>query len=146
VITIIKYFGKMKKNQTIIKIVPDYPDVVIGSGTVTESKFQVLNFMNLLYNCIVEEKNYNPIGYSNLRPWTNNLIHEIENLIINEEISKIYYYDVNKNIYSLIETIRVNLETSSSNETRKLCIEIWKNLLKELTKLFDLKYTLKYKN
>ncbi len=136
----------MKKNQTIIKIVPDYPDVVIGSGTVTESKFQVLNFMNLLYNCIVEEKNYNPIGYSNLRPWTNNLIHEIENLIINEEISKIYYYDVNKNIYSLIETIRVNLETSSSNETRKLCIEIWKNLLKELTKLFDLKYTLKYKN
>jgi hypothetical protein len=136
----------MKENQTVIKIVQDYPDVVIGSRTVTESKFQVLNFMNLVYNCIVEGKDYNPMGYSNLRPWTDNLIHEIESLIRNEEISKIYYYDVNKHIYSLIGAIRVNLETSSSNETKKLCVEIWKNLLKELTKLFDLKYTLKYKN
>lgn len=129
-----------------IKIVPDYPDVVIGSGTVTESKFQVLNFMNLLYNCIVNEKDHNSTGYSNLRPRSDNLTYEIARLVKNEEISKIYYYDINKNVYSLIESIRVNLETSSSDETRKLCIEIWKNILKELTKLFDLKYTLKYKN
>lgn len=126
-----------------MKIIANYPDVVIGSRTVTESKFQVLNFMNLLYDCIENEKDYSQIGYSNLRPWTNNLIYEISNLIRNEEISKIYYYDVNKNIYNLIEAIRVNLETSSSNETRKLCIEIWKNLLNELTRIFDLKYTLK---
>lgn len=129
-----------------IKIVPDYPDVAIGSRTVTESKFQVLNFMNLIYNCIVEEKDYNPMGYSNLRPRSDNLTYEITRFVKNEEISKIYYYDINKHIYNLIEAIRVNLETSSSNETRKLCIEIWKNLLKELTKLFDLKYTLKYEN
>ena len=129
-----------------IKIVPDYPDVVIGSVTVTESKFQVLNFMNLIYDCIVNEKDHNSTGYSNLRPWTDNLKYEVERLVKNEEISKIYYYDINKNVYSLIESIRVNLETSSSNETRKLCIEIWKNILKELTKLFYLKYTLKYKN
>lgn len=127
-----------------MKIIANYPDVVIGSRTVTESKCQVLNFMNLLYDCIENEKDYSPMGNSNLRPWTNNLIYEISNLIRNEEISKIYYYDVNKNIYNLIYAIRVNLETSSSNETRKLCIEIWNNLLKELTKLFDLKYTLKY--
>ena len=129
-----------------IKIVPDYPDVVIGSRTVVESKFQVLNFMNLLYDCIVNEKDHNPMGYSNLRPRSDNLTYEIARLVKNEEISKIYYYDINKHIYNLIEAIRVNLETSSSNETRKLCIEIWKNLLKELTKLFDLKYTLKYEN
>ena len=129
-----------------IKIVPDYPDVVIGSRTVTESKFQVLNFMNLLYDCIVNEKDHNSTGYSNLRPRSDNLTYEIARLVKNEEISKIYYYDINKHIYNLIEAIRVNLEISSSNETRKLCIEIWKNLLKELTKLFDLKYTLKYEN
>ncbi len=129
-----------------IKIVPDYPDVVIGSRTVTESKFQVLNFMNLIYDCIVNEKDHNSTGYSNLRPRSDNLTYEIARLVKNEEISKIYYYDINKHIYNLIEAIRVNLETSSSNETRKLCIEIWKNLLKELTKLFDLKYTLKYEN
>ena len=133
----------MKK---MIKIVPDYPDVVIGSRTVTESKFQVLNFMNLIYDCIVNEKDHNSTGYSNLRPRSDNLTYEIARLVKNEEISKIYYYDINKHIYNLIEAIRVNLETSSSNETRKLCIEIWKNLLKELTKLFDLKYTLKYEN
>ena len=129
-----------------IKIVPDYPDIVIGSRTVTESKFQVLNFMNLIYDCIVNEKDHNSTGYSNLRPRSDNLTYEIARLVKNEEISKIYYYDINKHIYNLIEAIRVNLETSSSNETRKLCIEIWKNLLKELTKLFDLKYTLKYEN
>ena len=129
-----------------IKIVPDYPDIVIGSRTVTESKFQVLNFMNLLYDCIVNEKDHNSTGYSNLRPRSDNLTYEIARLVKNEEISKIYYYDINKHIYNLIEAIRVNLETSSSNETRKLCIEIWKNILKELTKLFDLKYILKYEN
>lgn len=128
-----------------IKIVPDYPDVVIGSRTVTESKFQVLNFMNLIYDCIVNKKDYSPTGYSNLRPRTDNLKYEVERLVKNEKISKIYYYDINKNVYSLIESIRVNLETSSSDETKKLCIKIWKNILKELTKLFDLKYTLKYK-
>jgi acetylglutamate synthase len=129
-----------------IKIIQNYSDVVIGSRTVTESKFQVLNFMNLIYDCIVNEKDHNSMGYSNLRPRLDNLTYEIARLVKNEEISKIYYYDINKHIYNLIEAIRVNLETSSSNETRKLCIEIWKNLLKELTKLFDLKYTLKYKN
>lgn len=122
-----------------MKIVPNYPDVVIGSRTVTEYKFQVLNFMNLLRDVIEKDNDFSINGRSNLNPWSHNLKFEIGRLEKEDKI-KIWHYDMNK-IYSKIDAIQVNLRTSP--DTKNLCLQIWDDLLKELTKVFDLKYEIK---
>lgn len=124
-----------------MKIIPNYPDVVIGSSTVTEYKFQILNFMNLLRDVIENDNNFSPFSYSNLDPWCHNLQFEIGR-VEKEEGIKIWHYNMNK-IYSKINAIQVNLRTNSSEGTKQLCLKIWDELLKELTKVFDLKYNLK---
>lgn len=124
-----------------MKIVPNYPDVVIGSRTVTEYKFQILNFMNLLRDVIEKDNNFSMFGHSNLDPWCNNLQFEIRR-VKKEEGIKIWHYNMDK-IYSKINAIQVNLKTSSSTETKQICLKIWDELLTELTKVFDLKYEIK---
>lgn len=124
-----------------MKIIPNYPDVVIGSNTVTEYKFQILNFMNLLRDVIENDNDFSAFSYSNLDPWCHNLQFEIGR-VEKEEGIKIWHYNMNK-IYSKINAIQVNLRTNSSKETKQLCLKIWDELLKELTKVFDLKYNLK---
>jgi DNA-directed RNA polymerase subunit L len=124
-----------------MKIIPNYPNVVIGSRTVTEYKFQILNFMNLLRDVIENDNDFSSFSYSNLDPWCHNLQFEIGR-VEKEEAIKIWHYNMNK-IYSKINAIQVNLRTNSSKETKHLCLKIWDELLKELTKVFDLKYNLK---
>lgn len=114
-----------------MKLQANYPNVVIGSHSLEEAKFQIINFMNLLYNVITENK-------SNLDPWCHNLKYEIK---VAAEMQKLnQFYDVDKSIYSLVDAIRVNLKTSSTKSTKKLCLQIWDNLLNELTKKFNLRY------
>ena len=123
-----------------MKIIPNYPNVVIGSRTVTEYKFQILNFMNLLRNVIENDNDFSSFSYSNLDPWCHNLQFEIRR-VEKEEGIKIWHYNMDK-IYSKINAIQVNLRTNLSEGTKHLCLKIWDDLLKELTKVFDLKYTL----
>lgn len=123
-----------------MKIIPNYPNVVIGSRTVTEYKFQILNFMNLLRDVIENDNDFSPFSYSSLDPWCNNLKYEISRVETEEGI-KIWHYNMDK-VYSKINAIQINLKTSSSKETKQLCLKIWDELLKELTKVFDLKYTI----
>ena len=124
-----------------MKIVPNYPNVVIGSRTVTEYKFQILNFMNLLRDVIEKDNDFSMFGHSNLDPWCHNLKFEIGR-VEKEECIKIWHYNMDK-IYSKINAIQTNLRTSSSKETKQLCLKIWDDLLKELTKVFDLKYRIR---
>lgn len=124
-----------------MKIIPNYPDVVIGSRTVTEYKFQILNFMNLLRNVIENDNDFSMFSYSSLDPWCHNLKFEIGRVEKNEDI-KIWHYNMDK-IYSKINAMQTNLKTSSSKETKQLCLKIWNDLLTELTKAFDLKYEIK---
>lgn len=124
-----------------MKIIPNYPNVVIGSRTVTEYKFQILNFMNLLRNTIEQDNDFSMFSYSNLDPWCHNLKFEIGRVEKSEDI-KIWHYNMDK-IYSKINAIQTNLKTSSSKETKQLCLKIWNDLLIELTKVFDLKYEIK---
>lgn len=124
-----------------MKIVPNYPNVVIGSRTVTEYKFQILNFMNLLRDVIEKDNDFSMFGHSNLDPWCHNLQYEIGR-VEKEEGIKIWHYNMDK-IYSKINAIQTNLRTSSSKETKQLCLKIWDDLLVELTKVFDLKYEIK---
>ena len=121
-----------------MKIVPNYPNVVIGSRTVTEYKFQILNFMNLLRDVIEKDNDFSMFGHSNLNPWCHNLQFEIGR-VEKEEGIKIWHYNMDK-IYSKINAIQTNLRTNSSKETKQLCLKIWDVLLVELTKVFDLKY------
>ena len=123
-----------------MKIIPNYPNVVIGSRTVTEYKFQILNFMNLRRNVIENDNDFSSFSYSNLDPWCHNLQFEIRR-VEKEEGIKIWHYNMDK-IYSKINAIQVNLRTNLSEGTKHLCLKIWDDLLKELTKVFDLKYTL----
>jgi len=122
-----------------MKIILNYPNVVIGSRTVTEYKFQILNFMNLLRDVIENDNDFSMFDYSNLDPWCHNLKYEIGRV---EKEEGIGHYNMDK-IYSKINAIQVNLRTESSKETKQLCLKIWDNLLKELTKVFDLKYEIK---
>ena len=120
-----------------------YDNVVIGSHTIEERKFQVLNFMNMLYDCIVEDHDYSWNGYSNLSPWTNNLIFEIKEL---ERLKSHNYIDLNK-IYNKIYSIGIILKSlykEDSKSYKKIiknhCLRIWEDVLCDLTKIYQLKY------
>ena len=114
-----------------MKLQANYSNVVIGSGSLEEAKFQIINFMNLLYDVIVNDN-------GNLDPWCYNLKYEIKVAVEKEKLDK--FYDVNRSLYALVDAIQINLKTSSDESTRKLCEKIWNNLLNELTKKFKLKY------
>ena len=114
-----------------MKLRANYPNVVIGSRSLEESKFQIINFMNLLYDVIVNDD-------GNLEPWCHNLKYEIK--VATEKQNLNQFYDVDKYMYSFVDAIHVNLKTSSSRSTKKLCEQIWNNLLNELTKRFKLQY------
>ena len=125
------------------KIIADSTNVVIGSGTLEEYKFQVLNFMNMLWNVIENDKDYSTFGHSNLRPWCSNLTYYIKDVCIKGGKMEYYHDD---SIFGKIEAIRVNLETADSSNLKKvkvLCKKIWYDLLKNLTSVFKLEYILK---
>lgn len=114
-----------------MKLQANYPNVVIGSRSLEEAKFQIINFMNLLYGVIVNDD-------GNLESLCHNLKYEIKVATEKQKLNQ--FYDVNKHLYSFVDAIRINLKTSFSKETKKLCEQIWNNLLDELTKRFKLQY------
>lgn len=114
-----------------MKLKANYPNVVIGSGSLEEAKFQIINFMNLLYDVIIKD-------YGNLDPWCCNLKYEIKTAAEKQKLGQ--FYDIDKHMYALVDAIRINLKTSSLKSTKKLCEQIWNNLLDELTKGFNLQY------
>ena len=101
--------------------------VVIGSNTVAEHKFQVLNFMNMIYSCMVEKK------FDNIRPWCSNLLYEIKCLKY-DLYSKVNWYgfDVESHVNNMMHNILDG----------KNCKDEWNDLLKTLTVMFELKYSL----
>ena len=126
-----------------MKLKSKYNDVVIGSGTEVEYKFQIINFMNMLYNVINEDKEYGPLSDSSLRPWCYNLTVYIKYLENKTNISA--FYDINLGIYSRINAIMINLERADGNNMgviKRLCMSIWEDLLNELTNIFKLEYTI----
>ena len=119
--------------------------VVIGSRSIEEAKFQILNFMNMLYDCIIKDNDYSYNGYSNIGSNTHNLINELK---IVEKFEPHQYIDLNKHYGKVksIETILRLLYKEDSKEYKKYikvhCIRIWNDLLKDFTKLYNLKYIL----
>ena len=127
------------------KININFDNVVIGSGSIEEAKFQILNFMNMLYDCIIKDNDYSYNGYSNIGTNTHNLINELKTV---EKFEPHQYIDLNKHYGKVksIETILRLLYKEDSKEYKKYikahCIRIWNDLLKDFTKLYNLKYTL----
>lgn len=129
------------------KLKLDYDNVVIGSHTIEERRFQVLNFMNMLYDCIVRDNDYSYSGYSNIGTYTHNLIYELKEL---EKLDPHKYWDVNK-IYNKIYSIEIILRQLYNNDSKQYkkyikahCNKIWEDILCDITKIYKLKYEVLY--
>lgn len=118
----------------------NYQNVVIGSHTIDEYKFQIINFMNMLYDNI-----HKPFDE---RCMTANVVtHNLKwyiNDILRQE--KCEFLDYDKVIFDHITTLKNNLSFMKSFNKKnlktiiKLNDVIWYELLKNLTKYFNLKY------
>ena len=122
-----------------MKLIADTTNVVIGSGSLLEAKFQILNFMGMLYNVIVEDKDYSYYGYSNLRPWSHNLKYEINNACKKDEQNTHDVVDIMADI-DFIENKLSKAKDIELISAKKKALNTWEKLLKKLTKEFDLKY------
>lgn len=125
------------------KLKLDYENVVIGSHTIEERKFQTLNFMNMLYDSIVKDNDYSYRGYSNIGTHTSNLTYELKEL---EKLDSNKYWDVNK-IYDKIHSIEIILRQLYNDDSKQYkkyikahCIRIWEDILCDITKIYKLKY------
>ncbi len=99
--------------------------VVIGSSTIAEYKFQVLNFMNMLYDIA-----FNGANRDNINPWTNNLKFEVKRL--KWELNKLY----DSPIEGEIDIMSNKIKDKTIKE------KDWLRVLEILTEAFDLKCTL----
>ena len=120
-----------------------YEGVVIGSHTIDERRFQVLNFMNMLYNCIIKDNDYSYLGYSNIGVYTHNLIYELTEL---EKLDPHKYNNLNK-IYEKIRSIETILRLLNKNDSKNYkkyikdhCTRIWEDILHDITRIYKLKY------
>lgn len=120
------------------KIEINTENVVIGSRTLIEYKFQVLNFMNLIYDCI-ENLKKKPQDLKEINrskePWFNNLTFEIQRVRdgINDQTRWTEYL-------LLIES----LGTTISNGDLKCARKKWKELLSFLTENLELKKEIEF--
>ena len=127
------------------KLKLDYEGVVIGSHTIDECRFQVLNFMNMLYDCITRDNNYSYSGHSNIGTWKHNLLNELKDL---EKLDPHKYIDLDI-LYNKIHSIETILRMLNNNDPKQYkkhikahCIRIWEDILCDITKLYKLKYTI----
>ena len=102
-------------------------NVVIGSNTIEEHKFQVLNFMNMIYDIAFNNGNRN-----NINPWINNLKYEITQVKWLSTEHGIWNFHIEPHI----EILKTKLITNQIKE------KDWKDLLETLAKILDIKYTL----
>ena len=105
----------------------NFEGVVIGSRTLTEYKFQVCNFMNMFWDNIVDPTARTcmtvDVVSHNLQFEINRVGKETNTDVINE--------------IGLVEQIRHNINKRSH------CEGLWNDLLRSLTKKFDLKYEIR---
>ena len=125
------------------KLKLDYENVVIGSHTIEERRFQVLNFMNMVYNCINQDNDYSYSGHSNIGAYTHNLMYELKDL---EKLDPHKYYDIDK-IYVKIRSIEIILRQLYNDDSKQYkkyikahCNRIWEDILCDITKIYKLKY------
>lgn len=110
--------------------------VVIGSRTLKEYKFQVINFMNMLHNNI--NKHDVPTCMT-IGAVTDNLkcfINDVEKAKGSTLYSKEHYF-------KLIDAIHINVKHIDSNNKKivvRLCNQLWKELLDVLTRDLQLEY------
>lgn len=117
------------------KINIDSSGVVIGSRTISEYKFQILNFLNLLWHEIGKVDDMEAsIGSAD--SWAHNLTVEINHIRKETNDSDSEFYG---RIYSLIETLRYKIK---NRENKRCCKDCWEKVLLILTDKFDLKYTI----
>lgn len=119
----------------------DFEGVVIGSGTLPEYKFQVCNFMNMLY------KNINQPGMQTCMTVdvvVDNLEIEIKRL--GDETSSALSFDGFKMIGLIRSNVRETIKGSITPLKKMTLInksnQLWGEVLAELTKLYGLKYTI----
>lgn len=121
------------------KIIANIENVVIGSGSLEENKFQVLNFMNMLYDNINEPEKGKCMAIDVVR---SNLEYEIGKLL---KVKKSDYYDYDRCVFGRISAIYHNVKCRNKDNTKvvtELCNTIWNDLLYELRGLFGLEYTI----
>ena len=126
-----------------LKLKADYDGVVIGSGSLEEAKFQVINFMAMFRGCIEDDKDFSIYGSSNIHPWSHNLVYEVCNVRDKSpyEIDRDAIINVKSKVYDIVS----RLSSSTKEDLKRVkhqCIKDWDCLLYELTKLLDLKYTI----
>ena len=124
-------------------------NVVIGTHTLPEYKFQVCNFMNMLYDNINRPENS---GCMTIGVVVNNLSFEIESLASELNVSSTIYASKVKELIMTIRIIVRELNSFDANSKytdveqknlKKLANDSWKELLDVLTRTFNLdNYTL----
>jgi len=126
------------------KIEINTENVVIGSRTLIEYKFQVLNFLNLIYSDGVEKlkglprREYEYVNsdfHNRLRPWFNNLTFEIQRVRdgINDKTKWGDYL-------SLIEHLEAEIFKGKS----KAAEAAWMELFEFLTESLELKKEIEF--
>lgn len=134
------------QQKMIRKINPDTTNVFIGSGTAEEYKFQILNFMYMLYYNIhySDGKNSFSAGICmTVSAVVSNLKIFIKQAVIMTDINKgktAHIYNLINTIFNKLYNVEDYLKSSYLKKLKKECDEIWKNPLEELTGVFDLKY------
>lgn len=110
--------------------------VVIGSRTLKEYKFQVINFMNMLHDNI---NKYDVPTCMTIGAVTHNLkcfINDVEKAKGSTLYSKEHYF-------KLIDAIHVNMKhvnADNKKEVIKLCDQLWEELLDVMTRDLQLEY------
>ena len=125
------------------KLTPDYENVVIGSRTLEEYRFQVVNFMNMLWDNIERPGDQKCMTVDVV---THNLKFEI-NRVISE--MKIYIPYAEEEIWQRIGTIQrlikqlTECNFSKYKHPRKMAEaeKEWEKLLNVLTNWLKLTYT-----
>ena len=124
-------------------------NVVIGSHTLPEYKFQVCNFMNMLYDNINRSEDCRCMTVEVV---TDNLRFEIKRLASELNVSSAIYASKVEELIVAIRVIVRELTTSNVNSKytlgerenlKKLANDSWRELLDVLTRTFSLEnYTL----
>ena len=128
-------------------------NVVIGSHTLPEYKFQVCNFMNMLYDDINRQEDCRCMT---VRVVTNNLKFEIKRLASELNVSSNVYATKVEELIVAIRVIIRELTASNVNSKytleerenlKKLANDSWRELLDVLTRTFSLEnYTINEKD
>lgn len=120
-------------------------NVCIGSHTLQERKFQVVNFMNMFWDNINKPFEDHCMTVDVV---AHNLIYEVRKAI--EMSDKYQYTDYDKVIFDLIKTIHNNINIMKHLPVKrnwKVIINLnnilWNQLLENLTYYLKLKYIIK---